>query len=387
MAQKNSDIIYADNNATTPIDPEVYEEMKPYLKQRYGNPNSLHAKGREANKAVIEARDKVASLLNSDEDEVVFTSCATESNNQAIKGTAAQLKDKGKHIITTKTEHKSILNPCRYLEKNGYEVTYLDVDNDGYVDPSELEKHIREDTVLITIHYANNEIGTIQPIKKLVDITPEEVVFHTDAAQVPSKIPIDVNDLGVDLLTINGHKMYGPKGIGALYINQETKIQPLLHGGGQENGLRSGTENVPYIVGLGKAAEKAKNLVEKESKKLISLHKKILSEIPEAVEETRVNGPIKNRLPGNANISFKRVEGEALVLRLEDRGIMASTGSACASETLDPSHVLVETGVPVELAHSSLRISLGRFNDIEDAERIIKVVPEEIERLRSISAV
>ncbi|WGI16671.1 cysteine desulfurase family protein [Methanonatronarchaeum sp. AMET-Sl] len=387
MSTKESDIIYVDNNATTPIDPDVYQEMKPYFKERYGNPNSLHAKGRESKQAVKIAREKVASLLNTETDEIVFTSCATESNNHAIKGIINKTKNNGKHIITTKTEHKSILNPLKYLEKHGYEVTYLDVDNKGYVDPEDLKNAIKKDTALVTIHYANNEIGTIQPIEKLAEITPNEIPFHTDAAQIPGKIEIDVKSLEIDLMTINGHKMYGPKGIGALWINKKTKITPLLHGGGQENNKRSGTENVPYIVGFGKAAEKASKTVKKESKKLTDMHTKILEEIPKKIDGAQVNGPIQNRLPGNANISFQGVEGEALVLRLEDKGIMASTGSACASETLDPSHVLIETGVPVELAHSSLRISVGRFNKKQDVDKIIEIVPEEVDRLRTISAV
>ncbi|OUJ18518.1 Cysteine sulfinate desulfinase/cysteine desulfurase [Methanonatronarchaeum thermophilum] len=386
MSINKSDIIYADNNATTPIDPDVYKEMKPYLQERYGNPNSLHIKGREAKQAIEEAREKVASLINADTKEIIFTSCATESNNQAIKGIVNKTDKKG-HIITTKTEHKSIINPIKHLEREGHEVTYLNVDKNGYVNPQELKKAIKENTILVSIHYANNEIGTIQPIKKLAKTTPKDIPFHTDAAQIPGKIDINVKNLEIDLLTINGHKMYGPKGIGALWINKKTKIQPLLHGGGQENNRRSGTENVPYIVGFGKAAEKAKESLKKEQKKLTEMHEKILTQIPQKIENTKINGPQKNRLPGNANISFKGIEGEALVLRLEDKGIMASTGSACASETLEPSHVLIETGVPEELAHSSLRISFGRFNEMQDVEKIIETLPEEVKKLRSISAV
>lgn len=388
MKKFNADSIYADNNSTTPVDPRVKEAMLPYLEGEYANPNSLHSKGQEARKAVEGARKKVAKLLNADPEEIVFTSCASESNNHAIKGTAFAREDEGKHIITTEVEHKCVLNTCRWLEKQGFEVTYLDVDEDGYVSPEGLKDALRDDTILVSIIYANNEIGTIQPIKSLTDVVEgEDVYFHTDAAQAPGKMKVDVKDLGVDLLTINGHKMYVPKGVGALWIRDGVKIDPLIHGGGQEEGRRSGTENVPYIVGFGKAAEIARKEWKKDRKRLVKMQERLMKEIPERIEDTRINGPKENRLPGNVNFSFKGVEGEALVLRLDEKGIQTSTGSACASSDLEASHVMKAIGVSGDMAHSSLRIGLGRFNDMDDVEKILEVLPEEVKKLRSITAV
>ncbi len=374
-----NDVIYVDNNATTPVDSRVIEEMIPFFEEKYGNP--------KARKPIEEARKKVASLLGSEPQEIVFTSSATESNNQAIKGTAFNKKEKGKHLITTKIEHKSVKNTFDYLKKQGYDVTYLDVDKNGYISLEQLKKEIKEETILVSIMLANNEIGTIEPIKEASEIIPEQTVFHTDAAQVPGKLEIDVQELGVDLLTINGHKMYGPKGIGALYVDSKTEIDPLLHGGGQENNKRSGTENVPYIVGLGKASELAMQNQREEKEKLINYQQMVFKEITQAIEKTKINGPRDNRLPGNVNISFKGVEGEALVLRLDAKNIAASTGSACASEQLEASYVLKKIGLSPEWAHSSLRMSFGRFNTEKDVKKAIKEVKEVVKQLRSISPI
>lgn len=377
---------YVDNNATTPVDPRVKEEMVPYLENKFGNPNSMHSKGREARKSINEAREKVSKLLGCESNEIVFTSSATESNNHAIKGTAYSKKQQGKHIITSKIEHKSVKNPISYLEKQGFEVTYLDVDENGYISLEQLKKEIKPETILVSIMYANNEIGTIEPIKKATEIIPEQTIFHTDAAQVPGKLEIDVEELGIDLLTINGHKMYGPKGIGALYLAQDKTIDPLLHGGGQENNRRSGTENVPFIVGIGKASELAMEKQKEEKEKLTKYHETVIEKLSK-LEETKLNGPKKPRLPGNVNISFKGVEGESLVLRLDSRNIEASTGSACASDSLEASYVLKEIGLPPKWAHSSLRMGFGRFNTEKDIKKITKETPKVIEKLRSISAI
>ncbi len=388
MKRLDVDVIYADNNATTPVDPRVKEAMLPYLEGKFGNPNSLHTKGREAREAVEEAREKVAGLLNCRQEEVIFTGSATESNNHVVKGTAFARKNDGKHIITSKVEHKCVLEACKWLEEQGFEVTYLDVDEEGYVSPEELKEELREDTILVSIMMANNEIGTIQPIKELTQTVHEEsnAYFHTDMAQCPGKLEVDVLKLGVDMATVNAHKMYGPKGVGALYKKKDLKIDPLLHGGGQENGERSSTENVPHIVGFGKACELAKENWKEEKKELTEMHGRFIEEVQEKIENVKLNGPKEPRLPGNTNLSFIGVEGEALVLRLDERGIEVATGSACSSEELKASHVLEAIGKGPELAHSSLRVSFGRFNTMEDVDRVVEVLEEEIEDLRSITA-
>jgi len=388
MKRLDVDVIYADNNATTPVDPRVKEAMLPYLEGKFGNPNSLHTKGREAREAVEEAREKVAGLLNCRQEEIIFTGSATESNNHVVKGTVFARKDDGKHIITSKVEHKCVLEACKWLEEQGFEVTYLDVDEEGYVSPEELEEELREDTILVSIMMANNEIGTIQPIKELTQTVHEEsnAYFHTDMAQCPGKLEVDVLKLGVDMATVNAHKMYGPKGVGALYKKKDLKIDPLLHGGGQENGERSSTENVPHIVGFGKACELAKENWKEEKKELTEMHGRFIEEVQEKIENVKLNGPREARLPGNTNLSFIGVEGEALVLRLDERGIEVATGSACSSEELKASHVLEAIGRGPELAHSSLRVSFGRFNTMEDVDRVVEVLEEEVEDLRSITA-
>lgn len=385
----STDKIYADNNATTPCDPRVVEAMEPYFKEEFGNPSSLHSHGRRAREAVEEAREKIAFLLNAKSSEIVFTSSASESNNFALKEIAFANRNRGKHIITSQIEHKSVLEPLKWLEKQGFEVTYLPVDKEGFVSLESLKNSIRKDTILVSIMLANNEVGTIEPIKEIDELLKDkEIYFHTDAAQAPGKLGIDVKDLGVDLLTINGHKMYAPKGIGALWIKQGVKLDPLIHGGGQEEGSRSATENVPYIVGFGKAAEIAKKELGQDRERLIEMQKKLIEEIPKRIEGIKINGPLDldKRLPGNTNFSFKGVEGESLVLRLDDKGIETSTGSACAVKELAASHVLKAMGISGEMAHSSLRISLGKFNIDEDVEKIITVLPQEVGKLRAISA-
>lgn len=379
--------IYADNNATTPIDPKVRKAMLPYFKEKYGNPNSLHNKGSQARRAIEGAREKVANLFNAKPGEIVFTSCATESNNFAIKGAAFSDEQPGKHIITTKIEHDCILNTCSWLEEQGFDVTYIDVDNDGYISVEDIENALRDDTVLVSVIYANNEIGTIQPLKKISKLLEgKDTLLHTDAAQAPGKLNVDVEKLGVDMLTFNGHKMYAPKGVGGLYIKENIDIDPLLHGGGQEKGRRSGTEDVPYIVGLGKAAELANDNWKEEGERLTELHEMFIEKVKEKFDNIKINGPIDERLPGNVNVSFKGVEGESLLLRLNEHDIYVSTGSACASESLEASHVLESLSTDPEYAHSSIRIGFGRFNDESDVEKIIDVLEKEVEELKSFSA-
>ena len=386
---KRQNTVYLDNNSTTPVDPQVKETVDKFLGKSYGNPNSLHKKGLNARKAVKEARKRVADLINAEQDEVFFTSGATEANNLAIKGTALKLRDEGKHIITTSIEHDCVINSCKFLEKEGWEVTYLDPDENGFIHPEKVEENLRDDTVLVSIMSANNEIGTLQPIKEIGKILSKtDTYFHTDAAQTVGKIPVDVKELGADMVTTSAHKMYGPKGIGALWKKRNVRITPILHGGGQENGLRSGTENVPYIAGFGKAAEIANKSLEKDKKRINRLTKKLRDGILEQVDETVLNGPEKldKRIPGNLNISFKGVEGEAMLLKLDQENIQVSTGSACASDKLKPSHVLDAIGKSPELAHSSVRMGVSKFNDEEDVEKVLEVLPKAVNDLRDISS-
>ena len=386
---KNFDTVYIDNNATTPVAPEVRDEMQEYFQERYGNPNSLHRKGMEARETVEKSREKVASLINAEDDDIYFTSCATESNNMAIKGTAFAREEEGKHIITTEIEHDCVLNTCRWLEDRGFEVTYLEPDEEGFISPEQVEEALRDDTIIVSIIMANNEIGTLQPMEDIArKVSKTDAYLHTDAAQAPGKIPLDVRELGVDMLTLNAHKMYGPKGVGALWKKREVRIDPLLHGGGQESGMRSGTENVPYIAGFGKAAEMAEERVKDDSKHLRELSNKLIDGIMDNVEGAVLNGPsnLENRLPGNVNISFRRVEGEAMMLKLDEENIQVSTGSACASNDLEPSHVISALGKDTEIAHSSIRMGLGRYNTEEDVEKVVEKIPEIAEQLRSISS-
>ena len=379
--------VYADNAATTKTAPEVLEAMLPFFGEGYGNPSSLHQKGREAKAALTTAREKIASLLGAKPNEIYFTSCGSESDNWAIKGAAHANMNRGKHIISTRIEHHAVLHALESLEKEGFEVTYLDVNSDGRVSPEEVVAAMRDDTTLVECMFANNEVGTIEPIKEIAKAVkaknPKTLVF-TDAVQAVGNIPVNVADLGVDMLALSGHKIHTPKGIGALYIKTGTRILNLIDGGGQERGKRGGTENVPYIVGLAKALDMAvaglpeMERVEKMRNRLID---GILSEIP----HSRLNGPREGRLPGNVNVSFEFIEGESLLLLLDMAGICASTGSACSSTSLEPSHVLISIGVPVELAHGSLRLSISRDTTDEDIDYILEKLPGIVQRLRDMS--
>lgn len=369
--------------------PEVVEAMKPYFENIFGNPSSFHSIGLEAKSALNKARETVAKCLNCEPSEIIFTGSGTESCNMAIKGTAFANKNKGKHIITQTTEHHAVLHSVEWLERaQGYDITYLDVDKDGLVSSSELENAIRKDTVLITIMYANNEIGTIQPIKELAQIAKKHnVLFHTDACQAGGLLNVDVKYLGVDLMTLNGSKIYGMKGTGLLYKRKGVKIEPWIHGGGHEFGLRAGTENIPGIVGLAKALELCQNEREAESKRLTELRDQLINTILENIPDTFLNGhPIK-RLPNNVNISFLNVEGEALALMLDREGIYVSSGSACTSQNLKPSHVILSLGLPYEASHGAIRFSLGKRTTKEDIDYLLEKLPPIIDRLRSMSPI
>ncbi|MEM5834673.1 MAG: cysteine desulfurase NifS [Candidatus Aenigmatarchaeota archaeon] len=377
--------VYLDYAATTPLDPRVLEAMKPYFTKKFGNTMSLHSFGREAKNASEEAREKVATLMNAEASEIIFTGSATESDNLALKGVAWANKEKGKHIIVSSIEHHAVLDTAKWLEKQGFEVTYLPVDKYGLVNPSDVEKAIRKDTILVSIMHANNEIGTIEPIEEIGKICSEhEVYFHTDAAQSYGKIPVDVKKMNVDLLTVSAHKIYGPKGVGALFIRKGVKIEPLLHGGGHEFGLRSSTLNTPNIVGFGAAAEIAKKEMKKESKRIENLRKKLEKGVLK-IENSHLNGHPDKRLPNISSFWFDFIEGESLVMALDIKGIAASTGSACSSESLEPSHVLLAIGLKPHQAHGSLRLSLGRWTKKEEIEYVLKVLPQTIENLRKVS--
>ncbi|MBU5440202.1 cysteine desulfurase NifS [Tissierella sp. MSJ-40] len=378
--------IYMDNAATTPVKKEVLEEMLPYFSEKYGNPSSIYSLG-SASKNVIEvARDKVAKTIGADKKEIFFTGGGSEADNWAIKGIAFANKSKGNHIITSKIEHHGILHTCEYLEKQGFEVTYLDVDEYGVVDLEQLKNSITDKTILISIMFANNEIGTIQPIEEIGKIAKEKkVYFHTDAVQAIGNIRIDVKKLNIDLLSMSAHKFYGPKGIGALYIRQGVKIDPLISGGGQERNRRAGTENVPGIVGMGKAIELAYENFEEHNIKLLNLRERLIKKVMENIDYVRLNGHSTNRLPGNVNLCFRFIEGESLLLSLDMEGIAGSSGSACTSGTLDPSHVLLSIGLPHEIAHGSLRLTLGDFNSEEEVDYVVEKLIEIVNRLRLMS--
>jgi cysteine desulfurase len=378
--------IYFDHNATTPVLDEVFEAMVPFLKEQWGNPSSIHWAGRGTRKAVEDARERVCSLLNCAPLELIFTSSGTEGDNHAIKGLAYAQKNKGNHIITTKVEHPAVLSTCKHLQKEGFEVTYLDVDKDGLIDLEELKKAITPKTILISVMYANNETGVLFPIKEIGQIAKEKgVAFHTDAVQAAGKIKIDVADLNVDLMTISGHKLYGPKGIGALFIKRGTRLVPIIHGGHQERNRRGGTENVAGIVAMGKAAEIAMRDMEKETEHLKALKARLEKGMAERVPHIKVNGHPEKRLPNTSNISFEFVEGESLLLNLDMKGIAASSGSACTSGSLEPSHVLVSMGLSHELSHGSVRFSLGKSNTVEEIDYLLEIMPPIVERMRSMS--
>jgi cysteine desulfurase len=378
--------IYLDHAATTPTDPRVVEAMLPYFGDSFGNPSSIHSLGLETRTAVAEAREKVAGLIGAATDEIVFTSGGTEADNLAIKGVAQANAHKGRHIVTTRIEHHAVEESCRYLEKQGFKVTHVGVDKDGLVDPKEIEKAITPETILISVMHANNEVGTIQPIAEICRVAKSKgVYFHTDAVQTVGHIPAKVDELGVDLLAISAHKLYGPKGIGVLYVRKGTRIVSFMHGGGQERGLRASTENVPGIVGLGKAAEIAQAEMDAEAKHITPLRDRLINEILERIPQTYLNGHRTRRLPNNVNISVASVEGESLAVSLDLEGIAVSTGSACSSEDMEPSHVLTAMGVPVELARGSVRFSLGRDNTDADIDRVLEAFPRIVSRLRAVS--
>ncbi|CEH35323.1 cysteine desulfurase NifS [Romboutsia lituseburensis] len=379
--------LYMDYSATTPVKKEVLDAMMPYLTDYFGNASSFHTFGREAKNALDKAREQVANLVNAKPSEIYFTAGGTESDNWALEGVAFAHREKGNHIITSKIEHHGILHTCEYLEKHhGFEVTYLDVDSEGKVSLEQLEAAIKDNTILISIMFANNEIGTVQPIAEIAKIAKKhKVLFHTDAVQAAGNIPIDVKELDVDLMSMSSHKIYGPKGIGALYIKTGTKLHTFVHGGAQERRRRAGTENIPSIVGYGKAAEIAKSNMENHVKNLTELRAKLINQILEKIPYTRVNGSLDDRLPGNVNFSFEFIEGEGILLLLDMLGIAASSGSACTSGSLDPSHVLMAIGLPHEIAHGSLRLTIGDFTTEDDIDYIIEHLPAVIERLRSMS--
>jgi len=377
---------YMDHSATSPLNPEVLEAMLPYFKESFGNASTLYTLGREARTAMENGRKQVASLIGATPEEVYFTSGGTESDNIAIKGTASRLKSKGNHIITSAIEHPAVEETCKYLEKNGFKVTYLPVGEEGIVKVAELEEAITSETILITVMHANNEIGTIQPIKEIGALAREKgIYFHTDAVQSVGKIPVNVGDLNVDMLSISAHKLYGPKGIGALYIRKGVRIDPLFHGGGHERGMRPGTENIPGIVGLGKACQIAQDNMEQNMEYVSSLRDRLIKGVLGEIEQSYLNGHPTKRLPNNANFRFSSIEGESLVLQLDAMGINASTGSACSSKKLEPSHVLMAIGLKEVDAHGSLRISLGSENTPEDIDSSIIAIKEVVERLRSMS--
>lgn len=378
--------VYMDYAATTPVKKEVLEEMLPYFTEKFGNPSSIYKIGRESRAAIDEAREKVAKIIGSKSKEIFFTSGGSEADNWAIKGVAFANRDKGNHIITSKIEHHAVLHACEYLEKYGFEVTYLDVDEYGLVDLEQLKNAITDKTILITIMFANNEIGTIQPIEEIGKIARERgVYFHTDAVQAIGNIKIDVNKLNVDMLSMSAHKFYGPKGVGVLYIRDGVKIHPYVHGGAQEKNRRAGTENVAGIVGLAKALELAYENLEEHNKKLIYLRDKLIEEVTSKIDYVRLNGHPQKRLPGNVNFSIEFIEGEALLLSLDMMGIAASSGSACTSGSLDPSHVLLAIGLPHEIAHGSLRFTLGDFNTEEDVDYVVENLVKIVKRLREMS--
>lgn len=379
-------IIYVDHAATTYVKPEVLQEMIPHFTNKFGNPSSVYSLGRESKKAVEESREKVAKAIGAQTKEIFFTSGGTESDNWAIKGAAYANRDKGNHIITTSIEHHAVLHACEYLEKEGFEVTYLPVDSDGLISLDNLKESITDKTILITIMYANNEIGTIQPIKEIGQIAKEKgILFHTDAVQAIGNVKIDVNELNIDLLSMSGHKFYGPKGVGALYIRQGTKVFSVLQGGGQERGRRAGTENLPSIIGIGKAIELAHENIDSHVEKVKLLRDKLVKEVMDKIPYVRLNGHPEKRLPGNANFSFEFIEGESLLLMLDIKGICASSGSACTSGSLDPSHVLLAIGLPHEIAHGSLRITFGEENTEEEVKYIVDNLVTIVDKLRQMS--
>ena len=378
--------IYFDNAATTPVRKEVYDEILPYFMQYYGNASSVYTIARESKKALEKAREQVAKALNANTEEIYFTAGGSESDNFALKGIAEAMGKKGKHIITTQIEHHAILHTCEYLQQRGFEITYLSVDEYGKISLEELKNAIRKDTILISVMFANNEIGTIQPIKEIGAIAKEKgVYFHTDAVQAVGHVKIDVKEMNIDLLSLSGHKICAPKGIGAIYIKKGVAINPLIHGGAQEKRRRAGTENIAGIVGLGKAIELANEEIEQNVTKVSALRDKLINGILEKIPYSKLNGHPTDRLPGNCNISFEFIEGESMLLLLDSKGIAASSGSACTSGSLDPSHVLLAIGLPHEKAHGSLRMTLEHYNTEKEVDIVLEELPAIVSKLRDMS--
>ena len=379
-------IIYMDHSATTYVRKEVVTAMIPYFTEHFGNPSSIYGIARESKRAVDAARAQVAKALGADPEEIYFTSGGSESDNWALKGVAYANRKRGNHIITTQIEHHAVLHTCQFLEKGGFDVTYLPVDKYGLVDPAALEAAITDKTILVSIMYANNEIGTIEPIAELGAIArARKVYFHTDAVQAIGNVPIDVKAQNIDMLSLSAHKFYGPKGVGALYIRKGVRIENLIHGGGQERKRRAGTENLAGIVGMGKAIELATADIAGHNEKIRAMRDRLIKTVLAEIPHTRLNGHPEKRLPGNFNVSFEFIEGESMLLWLDDEGICASTGSACTSGSLEPSHVLLTTGVPVEVSHGSLRLTLGDANTEQDVDTVLAVLPKVVSRLRAMS--
>ena len=381
-----SKLIYMDNAATTAVKPEVFEKMKPYFMENYSNPSSVYSFAGEAKKAVDDARDIIAGALNAKAAEIYFTGGGSEADNWAIKATAEAYKNKGKHIITSAIEHHAVLHTCGWLERHGYEVTYLPVDENGTVSPEKVEEAIRPDTILISIMFANNEIGTIEPIKEIGEIAEKHgVLFHTDAVQAFGHVPIDVQEMHIDMLSASGHKFHGPKGIGFMYMRNGLKLGSFIHGGAQERSRRAGTHNVPGLVGMGEAARIAMEQLEANAAKETEVRDYLIARVEKEIPYIKVNGHRENRLPNNINICFRFIEGESLLIMLDQKGICASSGSACTSGSLDPSHVLLAIGLPHEIAHGSLRLTISEDTTKEDADFVVDNLKSIVERLRSMS--
>ncbi len=379
-------LVYADHSATTAVRPEVLEAMLPFLKEQYGNPSSLYQIAQESKIALEKARAQLARAIGAKEREIFFTGSGTEADNWAIKGVAEAMRHRGRHIITSSVEHHAVLHTCEYLEKHGFSVTYLPVDAEGTVSPKDLEAAIRPDTILVSVMMANNEIGTINPVQELGAVCRRhQVLFHVDAVQALGTLPIDVEAQQIDLLSVSAHKLYGPKGVGALYVRKGVKLPPFIHGGAQESGRRAGTENVAGIVGFGRAVELAVAEMDERNAQLRAMRDRLIDTILEKVPFSRLNGARYNRLPGHASFSFSFIEGESMLLLLDMKGVCASSGSACTSGSLDPSHVLLAIGLPHETAHGSLRLTLGRENTMEDVEYIAQVLPPIVQKLREMS--
>jgi cysteine desulfurase len=378
--------IYLDYAATTPTHPEVVKAMLPYFTEAFGNPSSIYSCGQQAKGAIEESRTKIADLIGARDEEIIFTSGGTEADNFAIKGVASTRDTKGNHIITSPIEHHAVIETCKFLGRRGFSITHLPVDEYGLVDPDDIKKAITDKTILISVMHANNEIGTIEPIAEIGKIAREAgIYFHTDAVQTVGHIPINVDELGVDLLSISAHKLYGPKGVGALYIRKGTKLVSLVHGGEQERGRRAGTYNAPGIIGFGRAVELAQQEMNQEAERLTPLRDKLINGLLERIDHTRLNGHPQKRLPNNVNISVDFVEGESMCLGLDLAGICASTGSACASSTLEPSHVLLVTGLSPERAYGSLRFTLGKWTTEEEIDQVLEVLPPLVAKLRAMS--